>query len=56
VVSLAIIRCFSLVIDKLKLDYHCIVAALLHDCIEDTTLTREDIVRDFNEEVAHIIV
>ena len=45
----------AMILAKLKLDYHCIVAALLHDCIEDTTLTREDIVRDFNEEVAHIV-
>jgi GTP pyrophosphokinase len=45
----------AMILAKLKLDYHCIVAALLHDCIEDTTLTREDIVRGFNEEVAHIV-
>lgn len=45
----------AMILAKLKLDYYCIVAALLHDCIEDTTLTREDIVRDFNEEVAHIV-
>ncbi len=45
----------AMILAELKLDYHCIVAALLHDCIEDTTLTREDIIRDFDEEVAHIV-
>ncbi len=45
----------AMILAELELDHHCIVAALLHDCIEDTTLTREDIVRDFGEEVAHIV-
>ncbi|HIM58278.1 MAG TPA: HD domain-containing protein, partial [Gammaproteobacteria bacterium] len=45
----------AMILAELKLDYFCIIAALLHDCIEDTTLTQEDIVRDFGEEVAHIV-
>jgi len=45
----------AMILAELKLDYYCITAALLHDCIEDTTLTHEDIVNDFSEEVAHIV-
>ena len=45
----------AMILAELKLDYSCITAALLHDCIEDTTLTHEDIVNDFSEEVAHIV-
>jgi len=45
----------AMILAELKLDYHCIVAALLHDCIEDTSLTKEDIINDFGEEVAHIV-
>ena len=45
----------AMILAELKLDYYCITAALLHDCIEDTTLTHEDIVNDFGEEVAHIV-
>ncbi len=45
----------AMILADLELDYHCIVAALLHDCIEDTALTRVDIVQDFGEEVAHIV-
>jgi len=45
----------AMILAELKLDHHCIVAALLHDCIEDTSLTQEEIVQDFGEEVAHIV-
>ncbi len=45
----------AMILAELKLDYYCIVAALLHDCIEDTTLMQKDIVKDFGEEVAHIV-
>ncbi len=45
----------AMILAELKLDYYCIIAALLHDCIEDTTLTQKDIVRDFGIEVAHIV-
>ena len=45
----------AMILAELKLDYCCIIAALLHDCIEDTSLTQEDIVKDFGDEVAHIV-
>jgi len=45
----------AMILAELKLDHHCVIAALLHDCIEDTSLTYEDIVKDFGEEVAHIV-
>jgi len=45
----------AMILAELKLDYYCIAAALLHDCIEDTSLTQEDIVQDFGKDVAHIV-
>ncbi|RUA04343.1 MAG: (p)ppGpp synthetase [Gammaproteobacteria bacterium] len=45
----------AMILAELKLDSCCIVAALLHDCIEDTTLTYESIAKDFGKEVAHIV-
>ncbi len=33
----------------------CIVAALLHDCIEDTSVTKDDVRDQFGEQVAHIV-
>ena len=45
----------AIILAELKLDYFCIIAALLHDCIEDTSLTQDDIVKDFGDEVAHIV-
>ena len=38
-----------------RLDTTSIIAGILHDTIEDTSLTREDIVRDFEEEVALLV-
>ena len=40
---------------EMGLDEDSIVAALLHDCIEDTSLTHEDIARQFGAEVADIV-
>ncbi len=45
----------ALIIAELKLDYLCIVAAILHDCIEDTSVTKDDVKNQFGEQVAHIV-
>ncbi|MGZ4207156.1 MAG: RelA/SpoT family protein, partial [Actinomycetota bacterium] len=43
------------ILADLSMDTTTIVAALLHDVVEDTPLTIEDIERDFGAETAHII-
>ncbi len=45
----------ALILAELNLDYYCIAAAILHDCIEDTTVTKEDISMEFGEQIAHIV-
>jgi GTP diphosphokinase / guanosine-3',5'-bis(diphosphate) 3'-diphosphatase len=45
----------SLVLADLKLDSTAIAAGLLHDAIEDTEVTHEDIREGFSEQVAHIV-
>ncbi|MCC6933422.1 MAG: bifunctional (p)ppGpp synthetase/guanosine-3',5'-bis(diphosphate) 3'-pyrophosphohydrolase [Deltaproteobacteria bacterium] len=40
---------------RLKLDISSIVAALLHDTVEDTNITIDDIKKEFNEDVAHLV-
>ncbi len=45
----------SLVLADLKLDSTAISAGLLHDAIEDTPVTQEDVRREFGEQVAHIV-
>src|SRR5215467_2778366 len=45
----------SLVLADLKLDSIAISAGLLHDAIEDTAVTHEDIRREFGEQVVHIV-
>ncbi|MDB9974854.1 bifunctional (p)ppGpp synthetase/guanosine-3',5'-bis(diphosphate) 3'-pyrophosphohydrolase [Candidatus Thioglobus sp.] len=45
----------ALILADLKLDYFCIVAAILHDCIEDTSITKEDLKTQFGDQVAHIV-
>ena len=43
------------VLAEMKLDSTAIAAGLLHDAVEDTTVTTEDIVENFGEQVAHIV-
>ncbi|HLW52161.1 MAG TPA: bifunctional (p)ppGpp synthetase/guanosine-3',5'-bis(diphosphate) 3'-pyrophosphohydrolase [Candidatus Angelobacter sp.] len=45
----------SLVLGDMKLDSTAIAAGLLHDAIEDTPVTHEDVRREFGEQVAHIV-
>src|SRR5437763_14327057 len=45
----------SLVLADMKLDSTAIAAGLLHDAIEDTPVTDEDVRREFGEQVAHIV-
>ncbi|CAC9601706.1 Guanosine-3',5'-bis(diphosphate) 3'-pyrophosphohydrolase (EC 3.1.7.2) / GTP pyrophosphokinase (EC 2.7.6.5), (p)ppGpp synthetase II [uncultured Gammaproteobacteria bacterium] len=45
----------AMILAELQLDYYCIVAAILHDCIEDTSVTYEEIKYDFGYEIAHIV-
>src|SRR5215467_13916000 len=45
----------ALVLADMKLDSTAIAAGLLHDAIEDTPVTHEDIRREFGNQVAHIV-
>ena len=45
----------ALILADLKLDYYCIVAAILHDCIEDTSVTKKEVEQEFGSQVAHIV-
>src|SRR3954447_25053772 len=45
----------ALVLAEMKLDSTAIAAGLLHDAVEDTPVTTEDIVQQFGEQVAHIV-
>jgi guanosine-3',5'-bis(diphosphate) 3'-pyrophosphohydrolase len=43
------------ILAELGMDTTTLVAALLHDTVEDTRMTIEDITRDFGEQVAHLV-
>src|SRR5271170_3459592 len=45
----------ALVLAEMKLDSTAIAAGLLHDAVEDTPVTTEDITTKFGEQVAHIV-
>ncbi|MCQ2911542.1 MAG: bifunctional (p)ppGpp synthetase/guanosine-3',5'-bis(diphosphate) 3'-pyrophosphohydrolase [Clostridia bacterium] len=45
----------AIIIAELELDVESICAALLHDVVEDTVMTKEDITEQFGEEVALIV-
>jgi GTP pyrophosphokinase len=45
----------ALVLAEMKMDPVAVTAGLLHDSVEDTSVTIEDIRKDFGEQVAHIV-
>src|SRR5271157_5150002 len=45
----------AILLAEMRLDATAIVAGLLHDAVEDTTVTVEEIKTEFGEQVAHIV-
>jgi guanosine-3',5'-bis(diphosphate) 3'-pyrophosphohydrolase len=45
----------AIVLADMKLDSSAIAAGLLHDAIEDTPVTNEDVRREFGDQVVHIV-
>lgn len=47
--------CVAIILAELELDKETIVAGLLHDVVEDTVCTTEEIAKEFNEEIALLV-
>ena len=47
--------CVALIMAELELDKETIVAGILHDVVEDTVMTTEEIAREFNDEIALLV-
>ncbi len=47
--------CVALILAELELDKETIIAGLLHDVVEDTVMTSEEIAREFSEEIALLV-
>ncbi len=47
--------CVAIILAELELDKETIVAGLLHDVVEDTIMTTEEIVAEFSEEVSLLV-
>ncbi|HXZ78292.1 MAG TPA: bifunctional (p)ppGpp synthetase/guanosine-3',5'-bis(diphosphate) 3'-pyrophosphohydrolase [Terriglobales bacterium] len=43
------------ILAEMKLDANSIAAGLLHDCVEDTSVTIVDVRKEFGEQVAHLV-
>jgi GTP pyrophosphokinase len=43
------------ILAEMRMDYKCIMAALLHDVIEDTGIPKDEVTRVFDEEIADLV-
>ena len=46
----------AIILSKMKMDYKCIIAAILHDILEDTPITNKSLCSLFGEEVLELVV
>ncbi|MCR4838744.1 MAG: bifunctional (p)ppGpp synthetase/guanosine-3',5'-bis(diphosphate) 3'-pyrophosphohydrolase [Eubacterium sp.] len=47
--------CVAIILAELEMDKETIIAGLLHDVVEDTVMTTEDVTREFSAEVALLV-
>ncbi len=47
--------CVGIILAELELDKETIVAGILHDVVEDTTMTLDDVKREFSTEIAQLV-
>ncbi len=47
--------CVAIILAELELDKETIVAGILHDVVEDTVMSEEEIAREFNDEIALLV-
>ncbi len=47
--------CVAIILAELEMDKETIIAGLLHDVVEDTSMTKEDVAREFSDEVALLV-
>lgn len=47
--------CVAIILAELELDKETIVSGILHDVVEDTVLTKEEVAQQFSEEVALLV-
>ncbi|BAK45602.1 bifunctional (p)ppGpp synthetase/guanosine-3',5'-bis(diphosphate) 3'-pyrophosphohydrolase [Eggerthella sp. YY7918] len=45
----------AIILADLRMDVETLVASLLHDTVEDTSVTREDVEREFSPEIAQLV-
>ena len=45
--------CVAIILAELELDKETIVAGILHDVVEDTVMTTDEIASEFSDEIAH---
>lgn len=45
----------GVILAKMRLDYETIMATLLHDVVEDTPVTKNDLIQEFGEEVTALV-